>query len=147
MSSEVQDIEKIWKILHSHEADVFGYIKHAVGSADIARDIYQDVYLQALQNINKLDTDRSLKNWLMTVARNRVINYFREKKRREFVAISEDNLQTDLSFHSDYENMIRRALEKLPESQKNIFIARELDELSYEAVSYTHLTLPTKRIV
>lgn len=135
MKNDIQNIEDIWKILHSYEAEVFGYIKHSVGSADIARDIYQDVYLQALQNIHQLDINRSLKNWLMTVARNKVINYFREKKRREFVSISDESLQTNLILRSDSDDKIRMALEKLPYSQKNIFIARELDELSYEELS------------
>ena len=135
MDNDIQKIENIWEILHSYEAEVFGYIKHSVGSADIARDIYQDVYLQALQHLHNLDINRSLKNWLMTVARNRVINYFREKKRREFVAISDESLQTNMQFKSESDDKIRMALEKLPASQKNIFIARELDELSYEELS------------
>ena len=132
MNSELKNIENIWKILHSYEADVFGYIKHAVGSADIARDIYQDVYLQALQNIHQLDTDRSLKNWLMTVARNMVINYYREKKRRDYIAIQDDIYQTDIEASTNYEEYIRQALHHLPDSQKEVFIARELDGLSYD---------------
>lgn len=135
MNNDIPNIKNIWKILHSYEADVFGYIKHSVGSADIAKDIYQDVYLQALQNIHHMDMDRSLKNWLMTVARNRIINYFREKKRREYVLISDDNLRTDIYSNADYEKQIREALKKLPESQKIILIARELDGLSYEELS------------
>jgi RNA polymerase sigma factor (sigma-70 family) len=135
MNKDIQIIENIWKILHSYEADLFGYIKHSVGSADIARDIYQDVYLQALQNIQQLDIDRSLKNWLMTVARNKVINYFREKKRREYVHLNDDSIQTEVHINNEYDKHIGQALEKLPESQRNIFIARELDELSYDEMA------------
>lgn len=128
----MNDIKNIWEILHSYEADIFGYIKHAVGSADIARDIYQDVYLQALQNIHQLDSDRSLKNWLMTVTRNRVINYYREKTRRDYVTIQDDIKQTDIESDADYEKHISQALKNLPDSQKEVFISRELDGLSYE---------------
>jgi len=114
------EIKNIWKILHSYEAEIFGYIKHAVGSADIARDLYQDVYLQALQNIQQLDIDRSLKNWLMTVARNRVINYYREKSRREYVTIRDDIKQTDIESHTEYEKHISQALNYLSDSQKEV---------------------------
>jgi RNA polymerase sigma factor (sigma-70 family) len=135
MNNDIKNIENIWKILHSYEAEVFGYIKHSVGSADIAKDIYQDVYLQALQNIHELDIDRSLKNWLMTVARNKVINYYREKKRREYVIIQDDSRQTEMELNTDFEKQIRQALIQLPESQKEVFIARELDGLSYEELA------------
>ena len=135
MKNDIQNIEKIWKILHSYEADVFGYIKHSVGSADIARDIYQDVYLQALQNIHQLDIDRYLKNWLMTVARNRVINYYREKKRRNYIAIQDDIKQIEIDINADSVKYIRQALGCLPEKQKEIFIARELDGLSYDELA------------
>ncbi len=135
MRNDIPNLENIWKILHSYEADVFGYIKHSVGSADIAKDIYQDVYLQALQNITRMDINRSLKNWLMTVARNKVINYYREKKRREYVLISDDSYQSDIYINADYEKHISHALNKLTESQRNILIARELDGLSYEELS------------
>ena len=132
MNNESKSIENIWNILHSFEADVFGYIKHSVGSADIARDIYQDVYLQALQNIQQLNADRSLKNWLMTVARNKVINYFREKKRRTYVAIQDDIGYTYIESGLEYEKHIGNALAHLPNKQRDIFIARELDGLSYD---------------
>lgn len=135
MNNDIPNIENIWKILHSYEADIFGYIKHSVGSADIAKDIYQDVYLQALQNIHHMDINRSLKNWLMTVARNKVINYYREKKRREYVLISDDRYGSDIYINADYEKQISHALKNLTESQKNILIARELDGLSYEELS------------
>ena len=135
MKSDIQNIENIWKILHSYEAEIFGYIKHAVGSADIARDIYQDVYLKALQNIHQLDIERSLKNWLLTVTRNQVINYFREKKRREYIEIVDDIKQSEPDSGREYQKYFREALSYLPESQKSIFIDRELDGLSYEELA------------
>ena len=135
MNDDIQNIENIWKILHSYEAEIFGYIKHSVGSADIARDIYQDVYLQALQNIHQLDIERSLKNWLMTVARNRVINYFREKKRRQYIEYTDGLQRFEPEMEEEYYGYVREALKYLPDSQKDIFIARELDGLSYDELA------------
>lgn len=127
--------KEIWARLHAHEAEVFGYIKQAVGSVDIARDLYQDVYLQAWQHLPLLDSDRSLKNWLITVARNRVINYFREKKRRIYITLDEFDQPADSPAESPMTEAITFALRQLPPKQKEAFVYREMDGLNYQELS------------
>ncbi|MGD9487983.1 MAG: sigma-70 family RNA polymerase sigma factor [Calditrichaceae bacterium] len=126
--------KQIWQKLYSHEGEVYGYIKNAVNSSEIAKDLCQDVYLQALKNLKNLDPDRSLKNWLITVARNRVVNFYLQKKRRQFEMINEDALQTEMD-ESKFDEPFQSALSSLPERQKHIFILREIDGLSYDALS------------
>ncbi len=85
----LEKMEKIWQLLYSYESEIYGYIKHSIGDGEIARDLYQDVFLSAIQHLNVLNTERSLKNWLYTVARNRTINYLKYKRRRETVELAE----------------------------------------------------------
>lgn len=127
--------KEIWARLHAHEAEVFGYIKQAVGSVDVARDLYQDVYLQAWQHSPLLDSDRSLKNWLITVARNRVINYFREKKRRIYITLDEYDEPAENPAESPMAEAITFALRQLPSKQKEAFVYREMDGLDYQELS------------
>lgn len=122
--------EQIWQRLHGHEAEIFGFIKNAVGNGDIARDLCQDVYLQAARNLDRLQPERSLKNWLVTVARNRVINYFRERQRRSYEPLAE-NLLTSESRTQIADQAFRHALNRLSSRQKQVFILRELEGLNY----------------
>lgn len=46
----------------------------------IAEDLTSEVFLSALQAFERFDQDRNEKAWIMTIARNRVINYWRDKK-------------------------------------------------------------------
>ena len=135
MNNDLKNTGHVWRILHSYESEVFGYIKHAVGSMDVARDLYQDVYLQALQHIPELDPERSLKNWLMTVTRNRVINYFRERSRRGYQDLSDDLMVGHLHHHFEFENAIQHALDQLPTGQRDVIIAREVDGLNYKELA------------
>jgi RNA polymerase sigma factor (sigma-70 family) len=135
MNNDLKNTGHVWRILHSYESEVFGYIKHAVGSMDVARDLYQDVYLQALQHIPELDPERSLKNWLMTVTRNRVINYFRERSRRGYQDLSDDLMVGHLHHHFEFENAIQHALDQLPAGQREVIIAREMDGLNYKELA------------
>ena len=129
-----ENIKEVWSELHSYESVIFGFIKSAVGSSDLARDLCQDVYLSALQNIDQFDQRKSLKNWLVTVARNRVINYFRERKRRQYEELEEDHLFAVPGFDQDYPPVFE-AIINLPERQKRAFILREVEGYSYAELS------------
>ncbi|NOX89122.1 MAG: sigma-70 family RNA polymerase sigma factor [Calditrichaeota bacterium] len=130
-----KEAEKIWQKLRSYESEVFGFLKRSLGDGETARDLFQEVYLKALENIDRLDADRSLKNWLLTVARNRVINYYRDKSRRQFESINENHIVD--AGHDDEieEGAVQFALKALPERQKRIFLKRELDGLNYNELS------------
>ena len=128
------DNDKVWQELYSYEAEIFAFIKNAVGDADIAKDLFQDIYLSALKNLSSLDPQRSLKNWLFTTTRNRVINYFRFNSKREFSEIKEDSLQTRIK-HSDDAELISQVLNQLPLRQKIVLLLREVDGFSYQEIS------------
>lgn len=133
---------KIWRELYTYESEVFGFIKSAVGNGDIACDLYQDVFLTVLKNIEKLDTNRSIKNWLYTVTRNRVINYLQSKKRREFELFNDSLLQSKISETKDGD-LIDSVLAQLPERQKKILILREKEGWGYqELAGKLNLTVP-----
>jgi RNA polymerase sigma factor (sigma-70 family) len=121
----------IWQELYSYESDIYGFIKNAVGDGDIARDLYQDVYLSVLQNISSLDKNRSLKNWLYTVTRNRVINYLRLRKRREFKEFDDLSLKNSIYETGDFA-LIKEVLTKIPPRQRQILLLREIEGWSYE---------------
>jgi RNA polymerase sigma factor (sigma-70 family) len=126
--------DKLWQELFSHEAEVFAFVKDAVGDADIARDLFQDIYLSALKNLAQLDPARSLKNWLYTTARNRVINYFRYHRRRDYTEFDEQLMQIRDTEKSDKE-LISSVLNGMPEKQKKALLLHEVDGLSYQELS------------
>jgi len=130
----VADKDRLWQDLYAYEAEIFAYVKNAVGDADVARDLFQDIYLSALKNLSTLDPQRSLKNWLFTTTRNRVINYFRSHKRREFEEIKEEHLQSRLKNIDDRE-LVLKALKQLPARQKSALLLREIDGFSYKEIS------------
>jgi RNA polymerase sigma factor (sigma-70 family) len=109
--------DKLWQELFSHEAAVFAFVKSAVGDADIARDLFQDIYLSALKNLPGLDPTRSLKNWLYTTARNRVINYFHHHKRRDYAEFDEQLSHIRINDSVD-KDLVSEVLNSIPERQK-----------------------------
>ena len=126
--------ERIWKQIREFESDIYSYLKESTGDGEIARDLCQDVYLSALSNLSVLDESRSLKNWMYTVARNRVINYLKSKRRRLSVELTEEMLVSSVKDNFS-ENQVMRIINTLPETQKNILIMREYEGHSYQQIS------------
>jgi len=132
---EKNTAERIWQQLRAYEGDVLGYLKGALGDGEIAKDLFQEVYLSALQHLHSLDEKRSLKAWLMTVARNRVLNYFRDSSRRTFLTVNESTIVTENQAAQYDDEAMRYALEHLPERQRTVLLKRELEGMSYETLA------------
>ncbi|APF18673.1 RNA polymerase, sigma-24 subunit, ECF subfamily [Caldithrix abyssi DSM 13497] len=126
---------KIWQVLHSYEGEILGYLKRAVEDGEVARDLFQEVYYQALVNLDRLNPDRSLKNWLYTVARNKVINYYRDQNRRAAQPLEAHHQTLDAPHAKTDDEAIQFALQALPERQRKIFLLREIEELDYRQLA------------
>jgi len=122
------------KILEQYESEIFGYIKNSVEDAEIARDLCQDVLIQALMNIDKLDFEQGIRSWLKTVSRNRVINFYRQRKRRQFVELAEDTLKTEIG-SGDTDRIIEKSLNSMTDIQREVFVLRELEGYSYKELA------------
>ena len=130
-----KEYQKIWQQLRSYEGEILGFIKQSVEDGEIARDLFQDVYYQALLHLPELNPDRSLKNWLYTVARNRILNFFRDSRRRTFQEVQDHHQVTDSTFSPNDEEAVQFALNALPERQRKVLLLREIEELDYQTMA------------
>jgi RNA polymerase sigma-70 factor, ECF subfamily len=72
-----KDLERIYE---SHFAVVFRYVVGAVGRRDIAEEITAEAFLRLLDQRGKVDESR-LPAWLITVAKNLVVDHWRATAR------------------------------------------------------------------
>jgi DNA-directed RNA polymerase specialized sigma24 family protein len=73
------------RLLDQHANDVLGFLVASVGPSD-AEDCFQETFIAALRGYPKLDDDRNLKGWLMTIAHRKAIDHHRRGKREKPVA-------------------------------------------------------------
>lgn len=112
-------------------------------------DLLQDVYLQALSNLNVLDSVDNLAGWLYTVAKNKVIDWYR-KKRLVTVSMDEpfenglqfkDILSEEIPDTLDDETRdllleaLVDAIEDLPEKQRYVFTQQMIEERTFRELA------------
>jgi RNA polymerase sigma factor (sigma-70 family) len=129
------------------------YIKTRVNNAADAEDVLQDVFFELLQAYRLPESIEQVSSWLFRVARNRIIDRFRKDKnnatREVQPGVGDDGEDAYLglelpSLVGDPESELTRstilaalqqALEELPAKQREVFVAHEIDGLSFETIS------------
>jgi RNA polymerase sigma factor (sigma-70 family) len=69
------------RLLDEHANDVLGFLIASVGPVD-AEDCFQETFLAALRAYPRLEDDRNLRGWLLTIAHRKAIDHHRARQRR-----------------------------------------------------------------
>ena len=116
-----------------------------------AEDVVQEAYLRALRFFGGIRGEDA-RPWLLAIVRNTCYDWMRRNRPQEMTDTFDEEIHTvaDASETAEAQllrqadaAMVRRALDALPIAWREVIILREFEGLSYKAVSYTHLTLPT----
>ncbi len=108
--------------------DIYGYSMSLLKSKEYAEENVQDVFLKVWLNREQLDTEKSFKSYLFTIARNQAFNFL--NKAVNDVLLKEEIFHTSQKSedHSDYsireadcKKLKKQAISKLPPKRKQIF--------------------------
>jgi RNA polymerase sigma factor (sigma-70 family) len=138
------------------------FIRKRVADTGDAEDILQDVFYELVEAYRAMGPVEHTSAWLFRVARNKIIDLFRKKKPdahiRGAVNVSEDNEKLGLEDllpspdggpEAAYARAVlleelELALEELPEEQREIFVAHEIEGYSFkELATMTGLSVNT----
>lgn len=123
------------------------FVRQRVAPADV-EDVLQDVFSELVEAYRVLTPIEEVGAWLFRVARNRIIDRFRERAPEQFpVSEHEDGARWEETLPSPdagpdaiYARRVMLdevavALAELPEEQRDVFIAHELDGRSFKAIA------------
>jgi RNA polymerase sigma-70 factor (ECF subfamily) len=134
------DREAFAGLYRRYRADVYRFAAHMSGSAAVAEDIVQDVFVAVIEDASRYQLGRSgVLPWLLGIARNHVRRWRSQRpvvplreaeaNRRDEPAITPDPL-TDISRRRDT-SALRHALMELPVRYREAIVLCDLQELSY----------------
>jgi len=112
---------------------LFRYFCRAVGDADRARDLTQDVFLRVSRSIIPAEPEAALKGWLFQIARNLALDHHRSSKRRPAPAPLTDTAVRPASQDTSAE--VNQALASLADVDRDVFLMREVGGLGYDEIA------------
>jgi len=144
--------ERISEVVQRERSRLRNFIRRRVPDPGDAEDVLQDVFYALVEANRLLVPIEHVTGWLFRVARNRITDLFRKKRPDNFsdVAIGENDdelMQLEdllpspdagpdaLYARAVLLDELEAALEELPEQQREIFVAHELEGRSFKEIS------------
>jgi len=144
--------ERISKAIDREQSRLRNFIRRRVPDREDAEDILQEVFYEFVAAYRMMKPIEEATAWMFRVARNRIIDLFRRRKREgrsEPAAALEDGEQLrwedllpspDAGPQAAYARQILLeeldvALEELPEEQREVFVAHELMGYSFKELA------------
>ena len=144
--------QQLSEVVKREQSRLLNFIRRHVPDPRDAEDILQDVFYKLVEANHLLMPIDHVTGWLFRVARNRITDLFRRKKPERFsgAAIPEEDSELlqfeDLlpSHDAGPEALYVRsvlldelvlAIEELPEEQREVFVAHEIEGRSYKEIA------------
>lgn len=142
-----KDKEAFVKVYDLYFDDIYRFIYFKVNNREEAEDISSSVFLKTwnyIQN-NNLGEFKSLKPFLYQVARNTVIDYYRQKKELKDLSLDHENNGIDIidekqdfgkeiDLKREYEEVVK-ALKELKDEYREVLVMRYINELSISEIA------------
>lgn len=122
-------------VFEEHHVLVFRAVLAQVRDTTVAEDITAQVFLEALQGIDRYrDRGKPIAAWLTTIARNRSTDWLR-KQRREQRALSREAALSAVGTSETLPGDAYALLDPLTPEQREVVALRFIEELSLEEVA------------
>lgn len=130
------------EIVKNFSERVYWHVRRFVNNHEDADDLVQEIFLKIWTALPSFRGEAQLYTWVWRIATNETLNYLRKEKVRALLRFaSADDLiaqkvEADAYFNGTAaEREMAKAIARLPEKQRQVFIMRWWDELSYEEIS------------
>lgn len=152
--------------LKSYGDYLFSYTLMKVGNKEIAEDIVQDAFVSAIKAKATFNGESSEKTWLVTILKNKIIDYYRKKdvlkQSTQYIAETEDDFSkhffeksnghwltntapkfwtesADFVLTTDeFNKIVHSCIQKMPSKFIPVFTAKFLDEEDSETICKVH---------
>lgn len=137
------------QLLDRHQQVIFSYILYTIRNKNLADDFFQETFCKAITTIRQGRYTESgrFRSWLMRIAHNLMIDYFRQKKNEKTLSndewgidllnnptLCEETVEGELvrrQVHSDVKKLVKH----LPHTQREVVEMRYYEELSFKEIA------------
>lgn len=131
------------QIVLRYQEKLYWLVRRFIIDHDDTNDVVQDAFVKAYAGLKGFRGDANLYTWLYRIAVNASLNFIRLKKVKDFLRydelvheeISDEGTPEELIESRENRSLIDKAIERLPEKQKAVFLLRYYEEMPYEEIA------------
>lgn len=135
-------------LIDRYKTKLYTSIYLLVKDEPLAEDIFQDTFIKVINTLRsgRYNEEGKFLPWVMRIAHNLVIDYYRKERRAPVVVnsdgfdifdvlqFSDESVETRMireQVHSD----LRRMIQRLPDDQKEVLIMRHYGDMSFKEIA------------
>lgn len=146
------------ELINRHRSRVYTYISLMVKDQHLAEDIFQDTFIKVIKSLRegKYRDDGKFLSWVIRIAHNLIIDYFRKKKKMNLLShdeygadflFSQGNVSANIEdgyVQTQISKDIRTLVDELPADQREVVILRHYIGLSFKEIAdFTNVSINT----
>lgn len=135
-------------LINRHQARIFNFINSKVNDRDTAEDIFQDTFIKVIRTLKggQYNEEGKFLPWIMRIAHNLVIDFFRKNNRMpkvknteefdifQFISDNSPNVEHSLVQEQVVKDL-QKLVQELPEDQKEVLIMRLYRDMSFKEIA------------
>ena len=134
---QIGDKDALAGLIERYQAPLRYFISRLSANPETAEDIFQDTWLTVIRRIHTLKKIDAFSTWLYRIARNKVYQQFRRKRKlselNENITVP-NNTENDV-FSTEDAAKVHRCLKGLLPEYREVLMLRFLEQMSYEQIS------------
>lgn len=148
----IQNDEAAFSELYIRYKDkLYYFCLNLLKSAEEANDIVQEIFIRIWESRCFINPDLSLSAFLYTMARNRILNYFRDmdidvkvKSILMQTKPTEENIIESDLIYTEYQKILKEAIETLPPQRRKIFNMSRKENMTHKEIAVElHISVNT----
>jgi len=138
----------IEELIHRYKTKIYTSIFLLVKDAHLAEDLFQDTFIKVIRTLKagRYNDEGKFLPWVMRIAHNLVIDYYRKEKRTPLITNSEgfdifdvlpfyDESMEEKMIRNQTHKDLRKMIQLLPDDQKEVLIMRHYGEMSFKEIA------------
>ena len=121
------------KCVDDHADGVYRFILKSIRDTDTAKDIVQDAFAKMWEKRKNVDGKKA-KSYLFTAAYHTMIDYIRRDRKGNVDDGYLERTLVDYNSYSDIKEVLKDALDTLPEVQKSVILLRDYEGYNYKEI-------------
>lgn len=127
-------------LVDRHSRICLRYAHRMLGNREDAEDATQETFVRAYGALARYQEGTAFQTWLMTILINRCRTALQSRRRRDARVVSDDGIVARAAQAPEIESLgtresIERALARLDPAQREAFLLKHVEQLSYEEMS------------
>ena len=130
-------------LANKYKQKIYWHTRRMLGNHLDADEVTQEVLIVMYDKLDTFKFDSSLFTWIYSITTRRCLNYIKKRNIKRFFSLDSDEISERKSEEDIVNNIenkeklhkLDKILEQLPVKQREVFVLRNFEELSYEEIS------------